>query len=192
MGRNKEFDPEAALQAALELFWRNGYEATSMQDLVEHLGINRGSIYATYGSKHELYLRALDRYCELRGNTVLGLLSRPGPALPAVRELLDLFAAESQDPERKGCLVTNAAVERLPGDTKTERRVEAGIGELESAVTGALMRARHQGELSRDADPRVLARFLVTFIQGMRVIGKLADGRRCLDDAMEQALTLLR
>ncbi|MGK5638846.1 TetR/AcrR family transcriptional regulator [Streptomyces sp. URMC 126] len=193
MGRSKEFDPDAALRAALELFWRKGYEATSMQDLVDHLGVNRGSLYATFGSKHALYLRALDRYCELKGEVSLELLSRPGSALADVRELFRRYAAETlDDPDRKGCLVTNTAVEILPGDEQAERRVASALDELETALAGALVRARHQGELNEGADPRALARFLVTFLQGLRVVGKTADGRRRLEDAVEGALSVLR
>ncbi|CAM5304009.1 hypothetical protein SVIOM74S_00836 [Streptomyces violarus] len=98
MARTKEFDPDAALQSALELFWRRGYEATSMSDLVEHLGIGRASIYATFGSKHELYLKALDRYAETRDPSLLAELSQPGPALPAVRAVVRRFAAEAGIP----------------------------------------------------------------------------------------------
>ncbi|MDT0345388.1 TetR/AcrR family transcriptional regulator [Streptomyces litchfieldiae] len=192
MGRSKEFDPDATLRSALELFWRQGYEATSMQDLVDHLGINRGSIYATWGSKHELYLRALDRYRQDRGDEALDLLGRSGPALPAVREFVLAYVTEAcTDPDRKGCLVTNTATERLPGDAQAGRRVESAFGELEAALTGALLRARSQGELAADADPRALARFLVTFVQGVRVVGKTEDARR-LQDAADQALRLLR
>ncbi|MBH1936742.1 TetR/AcrR family transcriptional regulator [Streptomyces sp. AV19] len=191
MGRSKAFDPDEALRAALELFWRKGYEATSMQDLVDHLGINRGSVYATFGSKHALYLRALDRYCETKGDVAMGVLGRPGPALPAVRDLIHLYAAESlDDPDRKGCLVTNTAVE-LPGDDSAGRRVESALAELETALAGALVRARNQGELAEGADPRVLARFLVTFLQGLRVVGKTSGARRRVEDAVESALGLL-
>ncbi len=82
MARTKEFDPDAALQSALELFWRRGYEATSVADLVEHLGIGRASIYATFGNKHELYLKALDRYAEGRDAVLLAELSQPGTRCP--------------------------------------------------------------------------------------------------------------
>lgn len=85
MARTKEFDPDAALRAALELFWRRGYEATSMSDLVEHLGVGRASIYATFGNKRELYLKALARYEQGLLPDLLADLSRPGPALPGVR-----------------------------------------------------------------------------------------------------------
>jgi TetR/AcrR family transcriptional repressor of nem operon len=191
MARTKEFDPDSALRAALDLFWRQGYEATSMQDLVEHLGIGRASIYATFGSKHELYLRALDRYCEELGGRSGHLLSGSGPALPGVRRFLESLAAEAlEDPDRKGCFVTNTAVEFLPRDESVAELVDIGMNGLQAAIAGALVRAQEQGELSADKDPQALARFLVTFVQGVRVMAKRPDRQR-LTDAVDQALSLL-
>jgi TetR/AcrR family transcriptional repressor of nem operon len=188
VARTKEFDEDVALRAAMDLFWRKGFEATSMQDLVDHLGIGRGSIYATFGSKHELYLLALDRYRELSGDRTLELLSGPGPALPAVRAYIEGFLSEALA-DRKGCLVTNTAVE-CPRDQSMARRVESNWDGLETAIAGTLMRARAQGELAEDRDPRALARFLVTFVQGLKVLAKVPDERR-MRDAVDQALTLL-
>ncbi|GAA1261812.1 TetR/AcrR family transcriptional regulator [Saccharothrix xinjiangensis] len=191
MARTKEFDPDVALRAALDLFWRKGYEATSVQDLVDHLGIGRASIYATFGTKHELYLRALDRYCEQVGGRTAYLLSPAGPALPAVRELIRSFAEDAlADPDGKGCFITNTAVECLPHDEPAGRRVDIGLNGLESAIAGALERARDQGELGADQDPRSLARFLVTLAQGIRVIAKRPDPQR-LRDAVHHALSVL-
>jgi len=189
MARTKEFDPDAALNAALELFWRQGYEATSVQDLVEHLGVNRASLYATYGSKHDLYLRALDRYCEMRATETMTALNRPGPALDAVRDFVRGYVTEAREDQR-GCLVTNTATELLPQDAKAARRVDIAFGDLEAAVAGTLARAQQEGALAADKDPRALARFLLTFIQGVRVVGKTDDPRR-LDEAVGQALSLL-
>ncbi len=188
MARTKEFDPDVTLRAAMDLFWRNGYEATSMQDLVDHLGIGRGSIYATYGSKHELYLLALDRYAEESGDSVLELLSGPGPVLPAVRGLVRGCLDDALT-ERKGCLVTNTAVE-CAGDRAIARRVESNWDGLETGIASALVRARKQGELAADKDPRALARFLVTLVQGLKVMARVPDERR-MRDAVDQALTLL-
>jgi TetR/AcrR family transcriptional repressor of nem operon len=188
VARTKEFDPDVVLRAAMDLFWRKGYEATSMQDLVDHLGIGRGSIYATFGSKHELYLLALDRYGEESGGRALDLLSRPGPVLPAVRGFITGFLTEALS-DRKGCLVTNTAVE-CPHDRPMARRVESNWDGLETAIASALTRARAQGELAGDKDPRVLARFLVTFVQGLKVMAKVPDERR-MRDAVDQALSLL-
>lgn len=187
MARTKEFDPDVALRAALDLFWRKGYEATSMQDLVEHLCIGRASLYATFGGKHDLYLKALDRYGEELGDRALHLFARPGPVLPAIRQFLTGIA---DDPERKGCLVTNTAVELLPRDRACRRRVEANFDQMERDLAGALARAQAQGELSAEKDPRALAALLLTLIQGMRVLGKLDDQRR-LDAALAATLALL-
>ncbi|MBP0459001.1 TetR/AcrR family transcriptional regulator [Streptomyces montanisoli] len=193
MARTKEFDPDAALQSALELFWRRGYEATSVADLVEHLGIGRASIYATFGSKHELYLKALDRYSENRDPALLCELSQPGPALPAVRTVVRRFADEADSSGRRGegCFVTNTAAELGAHDVAAARRVEASWERIETSLYSALIRARAQGELAADRDPRALARMLLVLMQGLRVVGKVSHDPGRARDAAEQALRLL-
>ncbi|MEE1773526.1 helix-turn-helix domain containing protein [Streptomyces sp. JV185] len=193
MARTKEFDPDAALQSALELFWRRGYEATSMADLVEHLGIGRASIYATFGNKHELYLKAMDRYAEGHDPLLLVELSQPGPALPAVRALVRRFASEAGSPESRlhGCLITNTAAELAPHDPAAAHRVEISWAHIETALHSALVRARAQGELPEDRDPRALARLLLVLLQGVRIVGKASSDPARVRDAAEQALTLL-
>ncbi|MGW6414313.1 TetR/AcrR family transcriptional regulator [Streptomyces sp. NPDC055055] len=193
MARTKEFDPDAALQAALELFWARGYEATTMADLVEHLGIGRASVYATFGSKHELYLRAMDRYLETRDPRIVEELSAPGPALPAVRALVRRFAAEAAtEGERlNGCFVTNSAAELGPHDPAVARRVELSWEQIETLLYAALTRARAGGELPADREPRALARMLLVLMQGIRVVGKASSDPGRVGDAAEQALGLL-
>ncbi|MER5963942.1 TetR family transcriptional regulator [Streptomyces sp. NPDC002057] len=193
MARTKEFDPDAALQAALELFWARGYEATTMSDLVERLGVGRASIYATFGNKHDLYLKAMDRYLETRDPRTVEELSSAGPALPAVRALVRRFAAEaSTDGERlNGCFVTNSAAELGPHDTAVARRVELSWELIETLLYGALTRARAGGELPADRDPRALARMLLVLLQGIRVVGKASSDPARVRDAAEQALSLL-
>lgn len=193
MARTKEFDPEAALQSALQLFWRRGYEATSMADLVEHLGIGRASIYATFGNKHELYLKALDRYSENRDSSLLHELSQPGAALPAVRTAVRRFAAEANadDHRAKGCFVTNTAAELGPHDPEAARRVEASWDLFETLLHSALARAQAQSELPAERDPRALARMLLVLMQGLRVTGKASKRPGRTRDAAEQALSLL-
>lgn len=193
MARTREFDPDAALQAALELFWRRGYEATTMADLVGHLGIGRASIYATFGNKNELYLKALDRYAETRDPQLLGELSQPGPALPAVRAVIRRFAAEAASDEERltGCFVTNTAAELAPHDNSAARRVEVSWERVETLLHAALVRAQAQRELPEDRDPRALARMLLVLMQGLRVVGKASSDPARVRDAAEQALTLL-
>ncbi|WP_420033561.1 TetR/AcrR family transcriptional regulator [Streptomyces sp. cg28] len=193
MARTKEFDPDAALQAAVELFHARGYEATSMADLVERLGIGRASLYATFGSKHELYLKAMDRYAESTGAVTVAELSGDGPPLAAVRALVRRFATEAATGERRllGCLVTNTAAELGPHDTQAARRVERSWEEIETLLHSALVRARARGELPEDRDPRALARMLLVLLQGIRVTGKVSQDPARVRDAAEQALTLL-
>lgn len=193
MARTKEFDPDAALQSAVELFWQRGYEATSMADLVDRLGIGRASIYATFGNKRELYLKALDRYDETYSAILFRELSAPGPALPAVRAVVRRFAAEAGAEETRltGCFVTNTAAEVGPHDAAAARRVEHAWEQLETLLHSSLVRARAQGELAPERDPRALARLFLTLMQGMRVMGKVSDDPARLREAAEAALTLL-
>ncbi|WP_172383627.1 TetR/AcrR family transcriptional regulator [Streptomyces sp. MNP-20] len=193
MARTKEFDPDVALRSALDLFWSRGYEATSMADLVAHLGIGRASIYATFGNKHELYLKALDRYAETREPELLDALSCPGPALPGVRNLVRRFAAEAAAADRRhtGCFITNTAAELAPHDEAADRRVERNWEGLETLLRSALTRAQAQGELPEGRDPRALARMLLVLLQGIRVVGKVSGGPERVRDAAEQALALL-
>jgi TetR/AcrR family transcriptional repressor of nem operon len=195
VSRTKEFDVDAALTAALDVFWRRGYEATSVNDLVAHLGIGKASMYATFGSKHDLYLMVLDHYVRTTDQAIVEELSRPQASLPAVRGLVLRHVGEIvNDQQQRGCLVVNAAVERLPGDTSAARRVERSWDTLEVALTLALARAQAAGELAADRDPRAMAQFLLTLLQGLRVLGKslapadrlrsaAAEGLRILDPA---------
>jgi len=151
VARTKEFDPDSALRAAMDLFWRKGYEATSMQDLVDGLGIGRGSIYATFGSKHELYLRALDRYAEQSDVRALDRLSRSGPALPVVREFVRAFLAD-------------ALTEAVVAWSRTRRSSARGTGRSPASSRSAgtawrpPSRARSRGRATRVSWPRTRTR----------------------------------
>lgn len=192
MARPKEFDPEAALRAAMELFWEHGYEATSVEMLTDRLGVGRASLYATFGDKRRLYRLALQQYLETRNPSPIELLSQPGPALPAVRALVEQYVEESvEDPGRRGCLVVNSATELLPADGELARLIESSWDTLEVALTSALLRARAQGELSEDSDPRAAARLLLVFLQGVRVMGKAAPNADRLRDAAKAALSVI-
>ncbi|MEC3919437.1 TetR/AcrR family transcriptional regulator [Nocardia sp. CDC160] len=192
MARTKEFDPDTVLRRALELFWERGYEATSMSDLVEHLGIAKASIYGTFGGKRELYLKALQSYLETTDPAIMAALSQPGPVLPAVRELVQRYITEAARPDTYlGCMVVNSAVEMARRDEAVARLVESSWAHLETTLTSALLRARAQGELSADSDPRALARFLLVFFQGVRVLERTPDSAARLRDAARVAVSVL-
>lgn len=188
MGRVKEFDPELALEQAMELFWEQGYEATSMAELVERLGVARASLYATFGGKRDLFIGVLERYVESTNRQVAAELSTPGPVLPAVRALVERYARESVRGRRPhGCMVVNTAVELGSRDERAARLVESSWSHLEAVLTSALLRARIQGEIAAGKDPAAIARLLLVLFQGMRVSGRLPGGGARLRDAVEQA-----
>ncbi|RAG81206.1 TetR family transcriptional regulator [Streptacidiphilus pinicola] len=192
MARTKDFDPDAVLDRAVELFWRHGYEATSMADLVAHLGVARASIYATFGGKQEFFAKALQRYLDTTDPHVMTALSQPGPVLPAVRALIDTYVGADADNDRpRGCMVVNSAVELADRDAGVARLVEASWAHLETTLTSALLRARTQGELRPDAEPRALARFLLVFLQGVRVLERTPDAAARLRDAARVAASAL-
>ncbi|MEU6341963.1 TetR/AcrR family transcriptional regulator [Streptomyces sp. NPDC046977] len=190
MGRNREFDTDQAVDRAMDLFWRRGYAETSLQDLLKELSIGSGSLYSAFGSKEQLYARALERYCALQAGGLAEILEDATEIRPAVhRVLTDMVEADLTDPGR-GCLVVSAATER-GDDPGTVDRVGAAMRMVESALAGALERAKSRGELSPDKNPVELARFLTTFVQGLRVVGQARLGRTFTEDAVATALRSL-
>src|SRR6267143_5467200 len=109
MARHKEFDRDETLQKAMEVFWSRGYEAASIGDLVKHMGINRQSLYDTFGDKHTLYLLALDRYREVEGRRMFELLEQPGSVKKTLRQLFEgVVDGSLRDGQRRGCFMGNA------------------------------------------------------------------------------------
>lgn len=185
--RHREFDADRAVDAALDVFWERGYEATSMQDLGAATGLSRSSLYGTFGSKHGLFLHALRRYLEAQRPSPVEMLSQPGPVLPAIEALLAHYAAASEDP--RGCMLVNSAAELLPHDQAVAQIVQSSWDTISVALRTALIRARSQGEIPPDADPAELADFLLVVLQGLRLVGKGSRDRARLRSA---ALTSLR
>ena len=191
MARTKEFRPEAALDAAMQLFWLKGYGATSMRDLLDGMGIGRGSFYDTFGDKHALFLAALDRFEEARTGWIGETLE--GSGLDGIEEVFrrSIEGLLGFEP-RRGCLLANTAVELAPHDPEVAGRISRYVRRTEEAFTGALARAQEAGEIPVDGDPKVLARFLVSNLHGLRVLARAGADRRTLEDAARVALQTLR
>ncbi|MFE4995680.1 TetR/AcrR family transcriptional regulator [Streptomyces mirabilis] len=187
MARTREFDVDQAVDAAMEVFWRGGYAATSLQDLTAALGIGSGSLYAAFGSKEKLYARALERYTSRNAAALVAQLESTDEVRPALRAALTAMAeADLCDPDR-GCMLVNAATERA-SDPATAEQVSATLRLVESTITGALERAKARGELSADKNPTELARLLTTFMQGLRVMGQARAGREFVESAVAAAM----
>lgn len=192
MARHKEFDQDQIIDKALNLFWQKGYEATSIQALVDHLEIGRGSIYDTFGSKHGLYLAALDRYRQKQSRPTLAPLGQDLPAKEAITQVFNNLIDEAlQDPKRCGCFVVNSAVELATHDRDIDAIAKESIAGMEAMFFTYLTEATARGELPDDRDWRVVARLLVNSILGIRVMAKINPDREVLSDVVSATLSLL-
>ena len=174
MARHKDFDPDLALEQAMRLFWLRGYHATSIQDLVEATGVNRASLYATFGGKDALFLAAVERYLNEINRKRLAKMQ----ANPSVRDAIhgyfeDLVAFASGEGRQLGCMLTNAAVEFGEGEEPMGKRLFGLFDEVEEQLTALIEQGQAAGEIDPARDPRAAARFLLTMINGMRVMSRV-------------------
>ncbi|WP_199746613.1 TetR/AcrR family transcriptional regulator [Amycolatopsis sp. WAC 01416] len=174
---------------ALDVFWRQGYSATSMRDLKEELGILPGSLYAAYGDKHALFLRALERYTVGAANQADALAE--GPVLAHLRELLLSVLEAARETPGRGCLLGNTAAELLPADEAAGKIVHSGFEALEAGITQGLEAAQRSGEIRADVDCGTQARLLLVVMQGLHVVARAEAEPRRLTDAVDAALAPL-
>jgi len=192
MARQKEFDRDEVLHKAMEVFWTRGYEGASIQDLVKHMGINRQSMYDTFGDKHSLFLEALDRYREIQSRKVFEVLERPGSMKKNLRQLFEEVVARSLSAEgRRGCFVGNSMSELAGRCKETATRTCNSVASAEKMFQKALQRGKEQGELRRVSDTRAVARFLYSNLQGLLLIAKATRDRKLLNDVVKVTLSVL-
>ena len=192
MARPREFEQEAVLDRAMRIFWSRGYEATSVQDLVDQMGIQRGSLYAAFGDKRALFFAAIDRYDRVVTAKLLTALDEPS-GMKAIRRFFQLKIEGSVQANRpRGCLVTNSATELASRDRGTATRVGAVLTKIEAAFHRAVVRAQGAGEIGPARDPRALARFLTSSAQGLSVMAKTFPERAMLEDIVDVILDVLK
>jgi TetR/AcrR family transcriptional regulator, transcriptional repressor for nem operon len=190
MARPKEFDPQRALAKAMNLFWRLGYENTSLQALMKEMGIARQSLYDTFGDKRALYLKAMTHYRDQTNSQMHKMLNE----IPSVRDgfarLLYGLASERREQHQRGCLLLSANLQRDPKDAVVRDFLRDNQARVEAIFLRALARAQKQKELSPKIDPAALARFFVVTIQGMRAMGRLKSDRKALEQVARVALSV--
>ncbi len=167
MPRPKSFDVDDALDRAVDLFWVNGFAATSMEDLVNHLGINRGSLYSTFGSKQELYELALERYLSTGQDRFAAMVTDPAvPLRDAIKRLLHSSARKT---DHRGCLLVNTTMERNATDERCLELTSRGFDELRAILIAAFVSRRN--ELAVGLTPDQAADLVLVATQGLRVVG---------------------
>lgn len=170
--RNKEFELDEVADAAMQVFWQKGYAATSVQDLVEGTGLSRSSLYNTFENKQKLYQEALKRYQAITTANIQKLIGNE-PVKEQIQQLfLSILDDELKDPQQKGCLVANAALELAAHDENVAQQINYNFQRLQQALQNLIMRGQNTGEISEEKNAEALAYFLVNTIQGMRILSK--------------------
>ncbi len=169
MSRPRTFDLDTAIDQALQVFWQKGYEGTSLTDLTEAIGINRPSLYSAFGSKEELFQRVVARYVTKQGAPIMTALEAPTGRL-AVERLLRFYADAAGDPSKPaGCLLVQGALACSDESQSVRQALVEARAEGEALLRARLKRAKAEGDLSADASPAELARFVWTVCHGMSV-----------------------
>ncbi|MEV6514913.1 TetR/AcrR family transcriptional regulator [Micromonospora chalcea] len=190
-GRPRAFDEQTVLDRAAEVFWRHGYEGASLSSLTSAMGINRPSLYATFGSKEELFRRAFARYHETNLANARAALEQP-TAYAAVESFLRASAdGLTADDHPAGCLSIQGGLSCSPENTRISEMLAAGRAATETALEERLSRAAQEGDLPEGVDSRALARFVMALSEGHAVHAAAGASREDLQASVDVAMRVL-
>lgn len=192
MGRLKEFDEDKAIDRAIDCFWARGYEATSVRDLAEHMGIGGASLYNAYGGKRALFATALERYADRTSRQRIARLEETGRPKEAIgtffAELIDRSLA---DPQRRGCLFVNSALDVAPHDAELGQVVAGYLDEVRAFFQRCIAAAQAAGGISARLDAVETSHHLLGVLIGLRVLARTHANRETLEAVAWPALRLL-
>jgi TetR/AcrR family transcriptional repressor of nem operon len=193
MARTKEFSEDEVLNKAVELFWYKGYNGTSAQDLVNHLGLSRSSLYDTFGDKHTLFIKALQRYRKENAEGVRQVFATHPNVKEAIKFILHEAVKESmQTTVTKGCFMVNTTGELALHDKEVSDIVNSNRQDIEQVFAEAIKRGQEQGQIKKESDPLSLARFIFNNYSGMRVSARSGGiDKKTLDDVVKVTLSVL-
>src|ERR1700722_170397 len=192
MPRPREFDETVALEAAMECFWRRGYEATSLRDLTTARGLTAPSLYNAFGDKQQLFSRALDHYLERTTRDRLRRLEESLPPLDALRAFFgEIIDHSINDRHRKGCFLVNSALEVAPHHAECRAVVAGQFRDIESFFKRCIRAAQAQKSVEPDIDAAGTARLLLGALLGIRVLARTMPERDVLEGMARPALAFL-
>jgi TetR/AcrR family transcriptional repressor of nem operon len=192
MARPREFDEEAVLLLAVERFWAHGYEATSIRDLAEVMGLTSASIYNTFGDKRSLYRRALDFYVDHSFGDRVGRFEGNLSPRQAIEAFFNEIVARSlEDTKRKGCMLVNSALEVAPHDPEFQRVVAGVLVQVEAFFRRCVEAGQRDGTISKGQSADDMARMLLGMLLGIRVLARIRPERALLEGLIRPAFVLL-
>jgi len=190
-GREKQFNHDEALENALNVFWAKGFEATSMQELVDAMGVNRASMYQSYGNKDKLFNSAFDAYRQASLRFIEEQLSIDDSAIKSLKQLLVTLTTKSLDNNYSGCFVGNSAAELAPHNAEVAEKIRQFWLQLESLISLSLHKAVTQNELSDKADVQQLASFINSILQGLLIKTKANIGSNSIQKDIDYLFTVI-
>ncbi len=192
MARQKSFDKSEVLEKAMTLFWKQGFHATSMQDLVQHVGLNRSSLYESFSSKKDLFDQSLDNYCRVNREGVKNLLSGETNTKDGIRKLLESsINCTISDEDKKGCFVVNSTTELVPGDDEIVKALAKNRASFEKVFHDFLLKGQKSGQIAADIDTKAMSGLIYTLFSGLNVMAKLDKSPRKLMAQIDLVLGLL-
>lgn len=192
MGRPREFDEGAVLDAAVLCFWQQGYEATSVRDLVAQTGITAASLYNAFGDKRGLYQKALDHYVEASVADRIRRCEMLPPRQAIEAFFADIVARSLNDRDRKGCMLVNAALDVAPHDPGFRKVVAEVLIGIEAFFLACVRAGQAEGTVTRSLPAETLAQNLLGVLMGIRVLARVRPEPALLEGAVAPALALLR
>jgi len=190
MGRSKEFEENTVLKRAMELFWQQGYEKTSMSELVECMGIHRKSLYDTFGDKHALYLKVIDLYGEYSTAKLRAETLKAKTAYQAIQYIFDYIIEVNED-KHLGCLFVNAATEMGPWDKEVVEKTEDAFKQTEDFIVRIVREGQESGEFSNKYDAEILGEILHNTLIGLRVLARISATKEKMHRIADFFLNLL-
>ncbi|QUL53102.1 TetR/AcrR family transcriptional regulator [Paenibacillus tritici] len=190
MARSKEFDIDDVLLKAMNIFWQQGYEKTSMQDLVAGMGIHKRSMYDTFGDKHTLYIKALERFASIQSSRLESRIEGITSARAALRLLFEATILRAEA-EPKGCMLVNTAVELSNHDPEAAARANEAFLNTEGLIERLILHGQEAGELSSRYEAAALAAYLHNALVGLRVMVKATRDKDKLQTIVDTTLAVL-
>jgi TetR/AcrR family transcriptional repressor of nem operon len=192
MARPREFDEHAVLNAAMNRFWKHGYQATSMRDLALETGLTSPSLYNAFGDKRALFRQILERYAQHSARARIARLESSMPPKQAIKAFFTEIVEHSlNDKDRRGCLLVNSALEIAPHDPEIGAEVASRLGEVEAFFRRSVIVAQKEGSIPSDRDAKDLARVLLAVLLGIRVAARARPERKLLEGMARPVLAML-
>jgi TetR/AcrR family transcriptional repressor of nem operon len=192
MPRVKLFSEEEALEKAMMIFWKKGYHDTSIQDLVDNLGINRASLYDTFGGKKKLFDSVFEYYRKSGNEGLREVLNSQANVKETFRMIFrHVIEGDMADPDNKGCLVANTTTELLPHDSELTSVIARHKESVEKIFYDFLLLGVESGEISAEKDLKTMATLLYTLLTGLRVTGKTRPDQKESMASVDAVLSLL-